>query len=255
MAEYYAVERSPEYLAHYGIRGMKWGVRKAIASGNSRRLGRQYAKAQKKLAKLNKQADVGEQKKQQVKYAKRAAIGFGISGSGIGGVYGATALKKAARAKYDTRIKELMGNIGKHDRLIDPVSVETFVSKNPLAKKYAATYEKSSRALTDARKISGAIGLGGLGYAGYAGTRSLAAAYRQTPKGHAKAVSKRNEFQREMNKAFAGTKYANMPKTNSKKIKVINKNRRLGLPAVAVSNKPITASDRAALRKKYSRHK
>ena len=40
MAEYYAVERSPEYLAHYGIRGMKWGVRKAIASGNSRRLGR-----------------------------------------------------------------------------------------------------------------------------------------------------------------------------------------------------------------------
>ena len=48
----YAVERSDEYLAHYGIRGMKWGVRRAIKSGNSARLGRQYAKAQKKLAKL-----------------------------------------------------------------------------------------------------------------------------------------------------------------------------------------------------------
>lgn len=50
----YAVERSDEYLAHYGIRGMKWGVRRAIASGNSNRLDRQYKKAQKKLAKLEK---------------------------------------------------------------------------------------------------------------------------------------------------------------------------------------------------------
>lgn len=208
MAEYYAVERSPEYLAHYGVKGMRWGVKKAIQSGNAKRLSRQYAKAQKKLSKLNKNADIGEQRKQQVKYAKRAAIGLGASAVGTGGIYGATALKKAARAKYDTRIKELMGNIDKHDRLIDPVSVETFVSKNPLAQKHAATYEKSARALTDSRKISGAIGLGGLGYAGYAGTRSLVAKYRQTQKGHAAAVAKRNKFQSEMNKAFAGTKYA-----------------------------------------------
>ena len=27
MAEYYAVERSPEYLAHHGVPGMKWGRR------------------------------------------------------------------------------------------------------------------------------------------------------------------------------------------------------------------------------------
>ena len=52
----YAIERNENYLAHYGIRGMKWGVRKAIASGNSARLSKQYAKAQKKLAKLDKRA-------------------------------------------------------------------------------------------------------------------------------------------------------------------------------------------------------
>ena len=28
MGEYYGVERSPEYLAHHGVRGMRWGFRK-----------------------------------------------------------------------------------------------------------------------------------------------------------------------------------------------------------------------------------
>lgn len=75
----YAIERNEEYLAHYGIRGMKWGVRKAIASGNSARLGRQYAKAQKKLAKLEKQA--GKSKK----YARRAAL-MGAGAAAAGGL-------------------------------------------------------------------------------------------------------------------------------------------------------------------------
>ena len=51
----YAIERSDEYLAHYGVRGMRWGVRKAREMGGARgaaRLSKQYAKAQKKLAKL-----------------------------------------------------------------------------------------------------------------------------------------------------------------------------------------------------------
>ncbi len=78
----YAIERNDEYLAHYGIRGMKWGVRKAIARGDSARLGRQYAKAQKKLAKLEKRAA------NSGKYARRAALmgaGAGIA-AGVAGV-------------------------------------------------------------------------------------------------------------------------------------------------------------------------
>ena len=71
---YYGVTRTDEYLAHYGIKGMKWGVRKAIESGNSARLGRQYRKAQKKLAKLEARANNGK------KYAKRAAaLGAGAA--------------------------------------------------------------------------------------------------------------------------------------------------------------------------------
>ena len=78
----YAVERDPNSLAHYGIRGMKWGVRKAIESGNSARLSRQYAKAQKKLAKLEKRAAKAG------KYGRRAAL----MGAGAAVAGGAAAL-------------------------------------------------------------------------------------------------------------------------------------------------------------------
>jgi hypothetical protein len=79
MPDYYAIERSPDYLEHYGIKGMKWGIRKAIESGNSRALSRQYRKAQKKLAKLEKQAANGK------KYAKRAAA-LGVGAAAAGGL-------------------------------------------------------------------------------------------------------------------------------------------------------------------------
>ena len=78
----YAIERSDEYLAHYGVRGMKWGVRKALAKGGvagARALSKQYAKAQKKLAKLEKQA--GKSKK----YARRAAL-MGVGAAAAGGL-------------------------------------------------------------------------------------------------------------------------------------------------------------------------
>lgn len=94
---YYGVTRTDEYLAHYGIKGMKWGVRKAIASGNSARLGRQYRKAQKKLAKLEARAANGK------KYAKRAAaLGAGAAAAGglaVAGTTGVgTALTRAGNA-------------------------------------------------------------------------------------------------------------------------------------------------------------
>ena len=83
----YAIERSPEYLAHYGIRGMRWGVRKAKASGNAKRLGRQYAKAQKKLAKLEKRAAKADKyKKRAIAYGAGAAAAGGLAALGTGGV-------------------------------------------------------------------------------------------------------------------------------------------------------------------------
>ena len=74
----YAIDRSDEYLEHYGIKGMRWGVRKALESGNSRALARQYRKASRKLARLEKRATSGK------KYARRAALlGAGAAAGGM----------------------------------------------------------------------------------------------------------------------------------------------------------------------------
>lgn len=121
----YAVERNGDYLAHYGVRGMKWGVRRAIASGNSARLGRQYSKAQKKLAKLQKRAA------NSGKYARRAALmGVGAAAAGglaalgtngavnvMGGVTRGTrkagnALMNASRGIHGTKVGKIMNKTG-----------------------------------------------------------------------------------------------------------------------------------------------
>lgn len=102
----YAIERSDEYLAHYGIRGMKWGVRKAIQSGNSAKLSRQYAKASKKLAKLEKRASKSD------KYARRAALmGAGAVAAGglaAAGTRGVGNVINAA-GKYGSRAQSGIG--------------------------------------------------------------------------------------------------------------------------------------------------
>lgn len=106
----YAIERNPDYLAHYGIRGMKWGVRKAREMGGARgqrALSRQYAKAQKKLAKLEKRAASGK------KYARRAAaLGAGAAAAGglaIAGTKGVSTLLKN-NAKYAGKATSAVGN-------------------------------------------------------------------------------------------------------------------------------------------------
>lgn len=78
MAVYYAVNRSKEYLAHYGIRGMRWGVRKAIQKGDRRAYERQLRKATRKLEKLEKQASNGHV------YARRALVRGVAAGNAVG---------------------------------------------------------------------------------------------------------------------------------------------------------------------------
>ena len=42
MSSYYGVQRSSEYLAHYGVKGMKWGIQRALKKAQKRFKNRKY---------------------------------------------------------------------------------------------------------------------------------------------------------------------------------------------------------------------
>lgn len=77
MGQYYAIVRSDDFLAHYGIKGMRWHVRKALQEGNARKYNRYRKKAIKRLMRYEKQASNG------TKYTRRAITKTaGIVGTG-----------------------------------------------------------------------------------------------------------------------------------------------------------------------------
>jgi len=244
----YAIERNDEYLAHYGVRGMKWGVRKAIQSGNSARLSRQYAKASKKLAKLEKQA--GKSKK----YARRAALmgagaaaAGGLAAVGTGGV--GTAMRGLGRfgSKAGKGLGQAMVSVGNAARksgikgirdigratahagrgirdnsskvsstmlgaskAVDEWGRSTSMSgaaRNSLSKlRGTKLNNQASKAYTKLNGVSNntiaRIGAGAVG-------AGLAVGAARNAYKAATAKKKAERFRSEMNKAFAGTKYAN----------------------------------------------
>lgn len=252
----YAVDRNDDYLAHYGIKGMRWGVRKAIAAGNVAKLSKHYAKAAKKLAKLEKRANSGS------KFARRAAalgVAAGVAGGAaalgtrrIGNLINrsAPAVEGAARgvgrgvqslglgvarlgqATRNSKIIGLGGNISKVGRKAEGLGngtirnamvgagtgLKAWGSKSSAVKGLAEGAGKvaglGGKARGDlARKLMskginndaiGRIGAGalGVGLAGAAGYNAYRAATTK------RAARKAAEWRKEMNKAFAGTKYA-----------------------------------------------
>lgn len=84
----YAVDRSDEYLAHYGVKGMRWGVRKAIERGQQKALKRHHDRAMKKLAKLTSKANRNSSyyKKRAAALGAGAAAAGGLAIAGTGGV-------------------------------------------------------------------------------------------------------------------------------------------------------------------------
>ena len=164
MAKYYGVERSEEYLAHYGIRGMKWGVRRALEKGNMSKLSSHYARAIRKRATLKEQTNRKAQKEEAKAYAGGGAALLGLGALGglasYGSIKGQTALNRAIspNSRYNTYMIPT-GMIGMS-------------------------------------ALSAAGGLAAIG----AGAKS---AYRATKRGNKKAVEKHKRFSKEMDQTFS----------------------------------------------------
>ena len=108
MAEYYGVQRASDYLAHYGVRGMKWGVRKALERGDRAALSRQYKKATLKLAKLSLNANRDYQRKRFTN-AKRNMLAGALGSAGMSAV-GTAAINN--RIGRETGIAAGIGALG-----------------------------------------------------------------------------------------------------------------------------------------------
>lgn len=241
----YAIERNDEYLAHYGIKGMKWGVRKALASGSDRALARQYRKASRKLEKLQKRAESGK------KYARRAAaLGAGAAAAGglaaagtkgvanavaRGGQIAATVYGKGAKAvggamqnvgravgtnQVSRKARAAGWNMVRAGRDISRKADKAYTIALDAQKAQSAIKNwgkgtDAGKALETATKIKGLnkvtndtlarIGAGAAGV-GLAAGAGYNAYRAATTK---KAAQKAANFKREMNQAFKGTKYAN----------------------------------------------
>jgi hypothetical protein len=239
MSEYYGVTTpTDDYLAHYGVKGMKWGVRRALATGNAKALARQYSKARRKLDKLNKKSDIKQQKKEMSKAIKRAAIGAGVVGAGLGINIGSKKLFKKDAIKKPITIHE---NVINEKIIPEKIIRETIIPEKVIKEKYTMwdnvptqTFNKStvsgvsSKFKSGTKKANVRNGIGNaakiasvaaLGYTGYNIGKGIASVYRQTSKGHVKAVVKRDDWRNHMLDTFKGTEYSNFPNIQKKKKK------------------------------------
>ena len=171
MASYYGVTRTSEYLAHYGIRGMKWGVRKARnnTGKNNYNLMRQFMKDQRHLDKLTVKSDRSLNRAMSKYSAKTGAKLLGVGAAGLSGMYG---------------VKKMV----------------------PLARKYG---EAGRLVATSLGGLSGGVAGAGIGTGGLLLAKSAVHKYRASKNGHEKAIKKRKEFQKEMIKAYNGTEFRN----------------------------------------------
>lgn len=195
MSEYYAVQRSDEFLEHYGVRGMKWGVTKAKAEGSSKKMAKTYKKAYKKLDRLNKNADVNHQKL-MTQYHKKKAVQSGLASLGLG---------------YLTR-----GGAGVTENLIRNSPSET-IKTGPMHFVHKVYPSKAANIGMAATYLSAVGTAAGLAKTGAHVHEAIASKRRSTVKGHAKAVAKRDAWRKQMSSAFKGTEYASLPKLASKK--------------------------------------
>ena len=210
MSEYYAVVRSTDHLAHYGIKGMKWGVRKAVLLGNEKRLRRNFNRAVKKLNKLQDKA------LRSGKYAaKSAAYGAAAAATGTLAIAGTRGIKKAANKLKENALKgamaagkagdtKAMNRLSKRYRMIKPLSdaadkFDTWGQKESLLAKHNPYSDKVKFSKNTVMRIG--AGAASAGLAAASARNAYIASHGR------KYLDKADQWRNAMDESFAGTKY------------------------------------------------
>lgn len=236
MNEYYGAPTTQmdDYLAHYGIKGMKWGVRKAVALGNQKMLDAHFRKAAKKLYKLQDKA------LHSGKYAAKAA-GYGAAAAGAGtlaiggtglaakGIKSAgKAMEGAGRGMLDAHQHKHLGTalmkIGRGTSKAGAAFEEWGLAKDKpkytkvrkrikdrstgkwkdvfIYKNAQGVAPSQAKTMSNDTKFRIGAGIASAGLAGLAARNAYIAANGR------KYMDKADNFRRSMDEAFAGTKYS-----------------------------------------------
>lgn len=210
-------------LAHYGIKGQKWGLRRfqnedrtlteagklryRVGSGNEAKDAKAYGKEVKKYNKLRDKADIDLQRQKSEKHQKNAEkaakVAAGLGTAGLGSIvgFGAASNINRYRANAAAGISDLNDDLGNK-------AIASFYRWD------AEDFAKKSRQFSEIAAYTG-VGLLGAsfiatGVAGQQKARSMIEKRRTTPAGHAKATKKLDAQYNKMLDMFGNTPYQAM---------------------------------------------
>lgn len=130
---YYGTIYDDEYLAHHGVKGMKWGVRKAKDAYKTRLKNSTFYKGDEKYIKLTKRKAMAANKEAYKatlkRKAKRLAIGAGVATAAAGAVGAGLGIANSIRNKkngYKVQNDQILTN--RTMAGISPAAAENYIN-------------------------------------------------------------------------------------------------------------------------------